>query len=78
MKEKLAFAMLMGIVTTCIISFTLIAINVGFSARFLTIWLRSWGLAYMVAIPAILVIGPKIQLLVNHLFKSKNNSHDTK
>jgi hypothetical protein len=77
MKEKLAFAMLMGIVTTCIISFTLIAINVGFSSRFLTIWLRSWGLAYMVAIPAILILGPKIQLLVNHLFKSKNNSHDT-
>lgn len=71
MKEKIAFAFLMGIITTGIISFTLISINVGFTDKFLSIWLRSWSIAYLVVIPAILFIGPKIQLLVNHLFKPK-------
>lgn len=61
MKQKIAFALLMGIVTTGIISFSLIAINAGFSERFIAVWLRSWVTAYIIVIPAILLIGPRIQ-----------------
>lgn len=69
MKQKIAFAMIMGIVTTGIISFTLISINIGYTERFLGIWLRSWGMAYLVVIPAILIIGPKVQGFVDKRFK---------
>jgi hypothetical protein len=69
MKHKIAFALIMGIVTTCIISFTLISINVGFVPGFFRIWLRSWGIAYLVVIPAILIIGPQVQKLVDRLLK---------
>jgi hypothetical protein len=68
MKNKIAFAMIMGIATTGIISFTLISVNIGFNERFLSIWMRSWGIAYLCVIPAILIIGPPIQKLVDHLF----------
>ena len=34
LKRKLAFALLLGVVTTGIISFVLIALNVGFSETF--------------------------------------------
>lgn len=71
MKKKIAFALIMGSITTAIISFTLIVINVGFSEKFLRIWLKSWGLAYLVVIPAILIIGPVIQKLVDKLFGDK-------
>lgn len=71
MKQKIAFAMLMGVITTCIISFTLVAINVGFGSLFLTVWLRSWAIAYLVVIPAILIIGPKIQNIVDRFFNEK-------
>jgi uncharacterized membrane protein YqjE len=71
LKQKIAFALLMGIVTTGVISFTLISINVGFIERFWQIWLRSWAMAYIVVIPAILIIGPKIQLLVHRLIPHK-------
>ena len=72
MKNKIAFALIMGIVTTCIISFTLISINIGFNEKFLKIWLRSWGMAYIVVIPAILIIGPMIQKLVDKLLKEES------
>lgn len=72
MKEKVAFALLMGIVTTGIISFTLISINVGYTQHFLKIWLRSWSIAYLVVIPAILFVGPRVQAVVNYLFRKKN------
>ena len=71
MKQKIAFALIMGSITTAIISFTLIYINVGFSEKFLRIWLKSWGIAYLVGIPAILIIGPIIQKIVDKIFADK-------
>jgi hypothetical protein len=67
MKRKIAFALSMGVVTTGIISFTLIAINLGFSKSFATTWLRSWGMAYLIVIPAILLVGPRLQAQVDRL-----------
>ena len=69
MKQKVTFALLMGIVTTGIISFSLIAMNVGFSDRFLTVWLKSWASAYVIVIPAILFIGPKVQRFSEWLYR---------
>ncbi len=60
--------MIMGIITTCIISFTLVSVNVGYSEQFMTIWLRSRCIAYMVVIPAILFIGPQVQKIVEFIF----------
>lgn len=77
MKQKIVFALLMGIVTTGIISFTLIAINVGFTNTFLKLWLRSWGIAYLVVIPAILLISPKIQRIVDFLFRKKSDNSES-
>lgn len=71
MKNKIAFALIMGIITTGIISFTLISVNIGYTDKFLRIWLRSWGMAYVVVIPAILIIGPRVQSLVDKLLKEK-------
>jgi hypothetical protein len=72
MKHKITFALLMGVVTTCVISFTLICVNVGFShSQFLQTWIKSWAIAYMVAVPAILIISPQIQKLVELIYKTK-------
>ncbi|MES2702107.1 MAG: DUF2798 domain-containing protein [Bacteroidota bacterium] len=69
MKQKIAFALLMGIITTCIISFTLVSVNVGYGPLFLKIWLRSWAIAYCVAVPAILIIGPRVEQMVGRMFR---------
>ena len=68
MKRKVAFALLMGIVTTGIISFSLLALNLGFPSEFPQIWLRSWAIGYAIVIPAILLIGPRLQAQVDRLF----------
>ena len=72
MKNKIAFAMIIGVITTGIISFTLISVNIGFIDTFIKIWLKSWGIAYIVVIPAILVIGPLIQKFVDDLLNKKD------
>lgn len=65
--RKILFALLMGVVTTGIISFTLISVNIGYTEKFLSIWLKSWSIAYMVVIPAILIIGAQVQKLVDRV-----------
>ena len=67
LKRRIAFALSMGVVTTGIISFTIIALNVGFTDRFALSWLRSWALAYAIVIPAILLIGPRVQARIDRL-----------
>ena len=69
MKQRIAFAMIMGVITTGIISFSLVSINIGFVANFLVIWLKSWIMAYAIVIPVILLVGPRVQKMVEALFK---------
>lgn len=71
-KKKLAFAFLMAMVTTGIVTFVVIVVNIGLNDQFFKIWLRSWAIAYIVAVPAILIIAPQIEKLVNKLIKEKN------
>jgi hypothetical protein len=69
LKQKLAFALLMGIVTTGIVSFTLVSVNLGLTSLFLTIWLRSWLVAYITVIPIVLFVAPRIQAFVYRVIK---------
>ena len=67
LKRKLALALSMGVVTTGIISFALLALNLGFPRGFVSLWLRSWGIGYLIVIPAILLIGPRLQARIDRL-----------
>ena len=70
-KKKVVFALIMGAITTGIISFFLIAINIGFNTGFLKIWAKSWFLAYLFVIPAILFIAPLVENFVEKIFRKK-------
>ena len=70
LKVKVVFALIMGVITTGIISFSLIAINIGFTDTFVQIWLKSWLLAYIFVIPAILFVAPPVERFVNRLFQN--------
>jgi hypothetical protein len=59
----------MGIVTTSIISFALVALNFGFKPGFYSVWFRSWLVSYPLAVAIILFLGPWVQVLTNFLFK---------
>lgn len=71
MKQKITFALIMGIVTTGIISFTLITVNLGWAHQHLAVWLKSWLIAYLIVIPAILIISPFVEKIVQLLIAKK-------
>jgi Protein of unknown function (DUF2798) len=65
LKRRVAFALLMGVVTTGIISLVFVAPDAELSTTFLLVWLRAWGMAYVIVIPAILLIGPPLQAQID-------------
>lgn len=69
LKRKVAFALSIGAVTTGIISFALLALNLGFWRGFFSTWLHSWGIGYVIVIPAILLIGPHLQAGIDRLIR---------
>lgn len=68
MKQKIAFALIMGIITTGVISFAALSFNVGYIPGFVYLWLRAWAIGYLFVIPLILFVAPAIQRLVNNIF----------
>lgn len=82
MKQRITFALLMGSITTGIISITLVALNYGVRPRFFTVWFRSWCVSYFQAVLVILFVGPWVQVFVNFLLKetelnAKERQHHT-
>lgn len=68
-KRKIVFAFLTGIVTTGMVSFTVVLINLGLTESFWRIWLKSWSLAFLVVVPVILIVSPVIGQFVDFLFR---------
>jgi hypothetical protein len=71
MKQRIVAALIMGFITTGIITFVLVIVNMGFNGRFLINWCRSWTVAYVIIVPLIFLIGPKVQQAVSYLFRKK-------
>ena len=74
-KKRITFSLVMGIITTCIISFVLVAVNMGFTDKFLYVWIKSWIIAYIFVIPAILLIAPALQNKIDNYFDSNINTN---
>lgn len=71
LRQRIAFALVMGVVTTGVISFAVILRNLGFREDFFQLWLRSWGFGYLIVIPALLIVAPRVQRLVDLVFKPR-------
>ena len=74
LRRRIAFALTMGIVTTGIISFTIVSLNLGFTDKFALQWLRSWATAYAIVIPNILLIGPRVQAVIDRLIPTESRA----
>lgn len=65
MSKNLQFAIITAIIVTSYITFTLVVLNIGFVKNFLFIWLRSWLIAFLLALPSLLFVAPYIRKKIN-------------
>lgn len=50
-------------------SFIISVFNVGFVSDIVTIWLKAWAFAFVVAFPAIFLVSPLVHKLVSMVLK---------
>lgn len=61
------FPCCMALCMSFVMSFIMLIVNIGFHQEFFVLWLRSFTIASLVAIPTALFIAPKIRKLVNFI-----------
>ncbi|ACZ12744.1 DUF2798 domain-containing protein [Sulfurospirillum deleyianum] len=67
--EFLAFAFLMSLFMTTLMSCVVTFINVGWVDDFFTLWFRAFWRTYFIAFPTILVVVPFVRKLVHKLVR---------
>ena len=66
-KNRLLFSAIMALFTASIMTFIILAYNLGIIPGFLAIWFKSFLLAYFIIVPFVLIIGPLVQRFVDKL-----------
>lgn len=64
------FGLFMAFFMSFLMSGAITAINVGLPPDFFSRWIHSWGLAFMLAYPAILILAPLARRLTLKLVQS--------
>ncbi len=67
-KEEIKFAFTMSFITTFFVSLVIVSVNLGFTERFFLVWMRSWLIAFVMVVLAILFVAPLVRQ-----FLSKQN-----
>lgn len=63
------FAFFMALLMSCIMSFMVTLINMGWVDNIWRFWLRAWGLSFLVALPAVTMVAPVVNKLVSLVIK---------
>ena len=66
-KAKILFGILMAGMMALAMSFVMVWINVGLNSNFFAIWMKSFGLGFLVAVPTSIIAAPIAQKLVHKL-----------
>lgn len=59
------FSFFMALLMSCIMSLVISIFNVGLAENILSIWLKAWGFAFIVAFPIVTFISPIVRKLVS-------------
>ncbi|WP_197484098.1 DUF2798 domain-containing protein [Halioglobus japonicus] len=59
----------MSLLMSCLMSLIICLLNFGLIENILLIWLKSWGTAFLIAYPVVLLINPLVSKLVNLVIK---------
>ena len=72
--HKIVFLFFMALLMSGIMSFVISVFNVGMVANIITIWLKAWVFAFMVAFPTIIIVSPVVNKLVSLVLHEDSNS----
>ena len=63
--HRIVFSFFMALLMSGIMSFVISVFNIGLVDNIVSVWLKAWVFAFMVAFPAIFIISPLVHKLVS-------------
>ena len=63
------FSFFMALLMSAIMSMVVSLLNVGLVENIFAIWLRAWGISFVIAFPTVIVVTPLVKRLVNLMVK---------
>ena len=66
-KFHLVFSFIMGAMMIFLMTFVITMVNLGWSAQFLSAWMRSFAIAYTVGVPVIFFLAPVARKITGSL-----------
>lgn len=63
--HKVVFSFFMSLLMSGIMSFVISVFNVGLVSNIVSIWLKAWGFAFIVAFPTIILVSPIVHKLAS-------------
>lgn len=72
--HKIVFSFLMALFMSCIMSFVISIFNVGMVDNIISIWLKSWSFAFIVAFPTVLMVSPMVHKLVSFVLHEEDSN----
>lgn len=66
-KFHLVFSIVMGAMMVLLMTFVITLVNVGWGENFFRMWMKAFGIAYVVAVPMIYFIAPVARKLAARL-----------
>ena len=61
---KVVFSFFMALLMSGIMSFVISVFNMGLVSNIITIWLKAWSFAFIIAFPTIIMVSPIVHKLV--------------
>ncbi|MBL4765628.1 MAG: DUF2798 domain-containing protein [Colwellia sp.] len=71
--HKIVFSFFMALLMSGIMSFVISVFNVGMVTNIITLWLKAWSFAFIVAFPTIIVVSPVVHKLVSLVLHEESN-----
>lgn len=62
--QHIVFAFFMALLMSCLMSLVISLFNVGLVNNILSIWMKAWGFAFVIAFPSVVVVTPAVRRLV--------------
>jgi len=69
-QTKIIFGILMAFFMALAMSFIMVLINVGMVAAFFPIWMKSFAIGFVVAVPTSMIAAPVSQKLISKISKN--------
>ena len=66
-KFHLVFSLIMGAMMIFVMTFVITMVNVGMTEHFVRLWMKAFGIAYVVGVPVIFFLAPVARKLTGKL-----------